>query len=108
MNKGQLRETGSLESILNARMEGHEIILSKNDERLQSGLKPLCDSMISIGDRLQVRAADSGQLESILAHAFRSGAQLVSVTPLRQSLEDYFLKEVASDRDSRAAAGQGA
>jgi ABC-2 type transport system ATP-binding protein len=106
MNRGRLRETGSLEKILNARMQGHEIILSRNDEKLQSSLKPLCDSLTSIGDRLQVHAADAEQLESILAHAFRNGAPLVSVTPLRLSLEDYFLQEVAADRN--AAAGQEA
>jgi ABC-2 type transport system ATP-binding protein len=108
MNKGRLRETGPLEKILNARMEGHEIILSRNDEKLQHGLKLLCDSMTSIGDRLQVRATDSGQLQSILAHAFQNGAPLVSVIPIRQSLEDFFLQEVATAGSSGAPTGQGA
>jgi ABC-2 type transport system ATP-binding protein len=108
MNQGRLRETGPLNEILKVRMEGHEIILSSSDERIRSGLRALCDGMASLGDRLQVRAANSAQVESILSYAFKNGAVLVSVTPLRQSLEDYFFQEMAQSQSPAAHASQGA
>lgn len=97
MNKGKLREAGALEDILKVRIEGHEIILSCQDGSLEAQLKPISDEMICLGDRLQLRAASGRQVESILSLALAHGAELVSVTPIRPSLEDYFFKSTKGD-----------
>jgi ABC-2 type transport system ATP-binding protein len=94
MNKGRLLEVGALHDILKVKIEGHEIILARLGDGMAQALKGMCDDMITMGDRLHVRAEKPSQVESIVSYAVSHGAELVSVTPVRPSLEDYFFQEV--------------
>jgi ABC-2 type transport system ATP-binding protein len=94
MNKGKLLETGALDQILKGGIQGHEVVLSRRDGGLETGLKPLCDTMVCLGDRLQIRVGKATQLEATLTCALAHGAELISVTPIRPSLEDYFFSEL--------------
>jgi ABC-2 type transport system ATP-binding protein len=107
MNKGKLLETGALEDILKVRIEGHEIILSRIDASMEAQLRPLADEMIRLGDRLQLRAACGRQVQAILSLALGHNAELVSVAPIRPSLEDYFFAELGDVRHRPADAGAG-
>jgi ABC-2 type transport system ATP-binding protein len=97
MHQGRLREVGSLHAILNVQIEAHEIILGKLSPGLGERLRNVCEEVTAIGDRLQLRARGSRQVEAVVSFAVAEGAELVSVNPLRPSLEDYFLAEVAKE-----------
>jgi len=45
-------------------------------------------------DRVHIRAATSRQAGAIVAQAVSGGAELVSVNPIRASLEEHFFQEV--------------
>ena len=94
LDKGKLREVGALDAILNVKIEGHEIILARISSALRARLGELCDRITPLGDRVAVRAATARQVEAIVSAAVAAGAELVSVNPLRRSLEGYFFKEV--------------
>jgi ABC-2 type transport system ATP-binding protein len=95
MNKGKLLETGALAEILKVKIEGHEVILTNIRPEDAAGLKEICDEIHPIGDRLHVRARTSRQVESVLSYSLEHGAELLSVNPIRPSLEEYFFTEVA-------------
>lgn len=105
MNRGKLLAAGALEDILKVRIQGHEVILSRKEGLTETGLKPLCDEMTCLGDRIRLRAATGRQVESILSAALAHGAELISVTPIRPSLEDYFFAEMTGNRGRRSGAG---
>jgi ABC-2 type transport system ATP-binding protein len=94
LNRGRLQQVGALHEILKVRIEAHEIVLAGINAEISAGLQPLCEEMIPMGERLQLRAASPQQVESILSYAFAHGAGLVSVNPIRPSLEDHFFTEV--------------
>jgi ABC-2 type transport system ATP-binding protein len=94
MHRGKLREVGSLDAILNVEIEAHEIILGRLPAGLAERLRDVCAELTPLGDRLQVRAHGSRQVEAVVSFAVAQGAELVSVNPIRPSLEDYFLAEV--------------
>ena len=94
LNRGKLREVGSLAAILNVEIEGHEIVLGRITSALGAQLRELCDRITPLGDRLHLRAANPRQVETIVSAAVSAGAELVSVNPIRRSLEDYFFSEV--------------
>jgi len=105
MNRGKLMAAGALEDILKVRIQGHEVILSRKDGLAEAALKPLGDEMTCLGDRVRLRAATGKQVQSILSAALAHGAELISVTPIRPSLEDYFFKEMtANERQGSGAA----
>jgi ABC-2 type transport system ATP-binding protein len=97
LNGGRLQQVGALHEILKVRIEAHEIVLSGISPETSSGLKPLCDEMIPMGERLQLRARSQQQVETIISYALAHGAGLVSVNPVRPSLEDHFFHEVTGD-----------
>jgi len=94
LNCGRLQQAGALHDILKVRIEAHEIVLAGIAPEIHAGLKPMCDEMIPLGERLQVIAGSPKQVESILSYALAHGAGLVSVNPIRPSLEDHFFREV--------------
>jgi hypothetical protein len=57
----------------------------------------MCAEMISMGERIQLRTATPAQVESIISYALGHGACLVSVNPVRPSLEDHFFKVMSTE-----------
>jgi len=97
LNRGRLQQVGALHDILKVRIEAHEIVLAGISQELSAGLRPLCDEMTPMGERLQLRAGSPRQVELIISYALERGAGLVSVNPVRPSLEDHFFAQVTSD-----------
>ncbi len=95
LNKGRLLAAGALEQILKVKIEGHEVILARVCREDAEKLKKLCDELTFAGDRIHLRVATSRDVESVLSYALSRGAELISVNPVRPSLEDYFFTEVA-------------
>jgi ABC-2 type transport system ATP-binding protein len=99
LNQGRLQQVGALHEILKVRIEAHEIVLAGINAEISAGLQLLCEEMIPMGERLQLRAASPQQVEAIISYALAHGAGLVSVNPIRPSLEDHFFNEVTGAKD---------
>jgi ABC-2 type transport system ATP-binding protein len=98
LNRGRLQQVGALQDILKVKIEAHEIVLAGVSPETSAGLQLLCDEMTPMGERVQLRIANPQQVERILSYALSHGAGLVSVNPVRPSLEDHFFTEVTKDR----------
>jgi ABC-2 type transport system ATP-binding protein len=94
MNRGRLRAIGALNEILKMRIEGHEIILTGASAQTTRVIAGICEQMTALGERLVLRAGSAAQLAAILECASSGGAELLSVNPIRPSLEDYFFEEI--------------
>jgi ABC-2 type transport system ATP-binding protein len=94
MNRGKLQAAGALHEILKVKIQGHEVILSDVGPGTRAELEKLCDQCATLGDRLYLRAATESQVCAVLSLAQAQGAGLISVNPIRPSLEDYFFQEV--------------
>jgi len=94
MNRGKLLELGALLDILKVKIQGHEIILAHVQPAVLEALRPMCEEITLMSDRVHIRAATSRQAGAIVAQAVSGGAELVSVNPIRASLEEYFFQEV--------------
>ncbi len=95
MNKGRLMEAGALEEILKVRIEGHEVILARLCPADVEALREMCGEVTEVGDRVYLRATSPGEVQSVLSYSLGRAAELISVNPIRPSLEEYFFKEVA-------------
>lgn len=105
VNKGRLQEAGALEDILKLKIEGYETILTHFNEEIAAALKKVCEEAIVVGDRLHLRTARSSQAETALTYAISHGAKLISVNPIRVSLEEYFFQEIGARKtDERQTA----
>ncbi len=94
MNRGRLQATGALQDILKVSIQGHEIILAGVGPKAKEELGKSCEQVTDLGDRLCLRVKTQAQVSSVLSGALSQGAELISINPIRCSLEDYFFKEV--------------
>jgi len=96
LNMGRLQEQGALDEILKVRIEGHEVILSGYAEKHMNGIRNFSDEVRPMGDRLHLRVSDPQKMEGLLSFVFSNRLELVSLNPIRQSLEEYFQSAVGS------------
>jgi ABC-2 type transport system ATP-binding protein len=99
VNKGKLQEAGALEDILKVKIEGYETVITRFEEAIPEELRKLCDDAVVMGDRLHLRTSSSSRAEAALSFALSHGAKLISVNPIRASLEEYFFQEVSALRN---------
>lgn len=97
---GRLAETGRLEELRERAGDGHRIeimVAGTTAEKLSTVFPNLEGSNVTptaSGARIEV--ADESQVDAALAALRRAGGRLVSVQPVRQSLEELFVREVES------------
>jgi ABC-2 type transport system ATP-binding protein len=109
MARGRLLSTGKLTDMLAFRAQGWEAIAE--------GLTP--DSLARLGpDVLRTSSIADGQFaiefaatrspDAIVSAIAAAGGRLLSLTPVRETLEDYFVKQVEGATWDRFDAGNGA
>ncbi len=96
LNKGKLLEQGALEEILKVKIEGHEVILSGWTDQTLNDIRKWCDEVRPMGDRLHLRVRNQKRMDGLLSFVFANKLELISLNPIRQSLEEYFQSAVGS------------
>jgi ABC-2 type transport system ATP-binding protein len=105
LNRGRLAETGRLEELRGRANDGQRIeitVTGATIEKLESVSQALSNAQVTAtagGARIEV--ADESEVDAALAALRRAGGRLISVQPVRQSLEELFMREMTDDgRDS--------
>jgi ABC-2 type transport system ATP-binding protein len=99
LRSGRLLDVGSLANILNLDIAHMEVLVS--------GLAALADdvpgvrSRQALGERWRVEV-DEDALGKCVAAVEAAGGRILSVQPIRQSLEEYFFKELGAEPTSAA------
>ena len=92
---GKLTSVGRLDEILDHSISHVEVLLSGgNAAELDRHVEGVRQSRI-LGERRRLEV-DEDAVVAVLEAALRAGARILSVQPVRQSLEDYFMKEMAA------------
>jgi ABC-2 type transport system ATP-binding protein len=88
LDHGRLRAAGRLGDLVSTAVRWFEVSIR--------GALPAArfEAVSSAGDEHLLRVADVAGLSELLVAAGRSGAQVLSVWPRRETLEDLFLREV--------------
>ena len=77
--------------------KGWELVVSGLAEACVPALGPAVRSVLRIGDtRYQLELPLEPPPERLLAELTAAGAQLVSLNPLRDTLEDFFVEQVTT------------
>ncbi len=94
---GRLKEVGVLEEILEAKIECIEITLRNADLGFLSQLSlPLSSPPIQRGEKVLLSVSDEEALQNALTLLREGGVRVVSIIPQRETLEEYFLREISS------------
>ena len=96
---GKTRSVGPLGSLLSARLLSTEVLLRQGDlglPRLPEGAKRHGGA-----DEIAIELPEGTDVDAFLAAALAAKASVLSVTPRRESLEDYFIREAERGRPPR-------
>ena len=101
---GRLAAQGRVADLVAFDVKGWELIVADADQALLGRLGPQVSKATEIADgRYALELPASASPDRLLAELTASGAKLVSLNPVRETLEDFFVRHVgAADEDQRS------
>ena len=95
MARGRLVSAGSLSEMLAFEVKGWELVVAGASDAAAAALGARARRMVRIGDRrYSLELPIDEAPDRVLAELTAQGASLVSLNPIRQTLEDYFVRQV--------------
>jgi ABC-2 type transport system ATP-binding protein len=100
LNRGQLAETGRLEELRERASDSHriEIMVAGTTAEKLTGVsqEPSGAQITPTAGGARIEVADEREVDAALAVLRLAGGRLVSVQPVRQSLEELFVREMSN------------
>lgn len=97
LHRGRLIESGKLSEILSAHGRELEVVVMGIDEGAFRRLRDLAAEIEATPEGARLRLLDDRPLPQVIEIVQRANGRLLSVNPLRPSLEDWFLRELRRD-----------
>ena len=93
---GRLATTGRLSDMLAFQIRGWEIVASGVNDRLLQSLQARATRLVRLGDgRCSIEVPPDVSPDRIVSELSAGGAHLLTLNPIRDTLEDFFVKQVA-------------
>lgn len=99
---GELLAAGRLNEILNLDVTHLEVLVSGLSEDALAALPLASDALHRMGDRIRLQVADRA-IAYLVTAVEAAGGRVLSVQPLRRSLEDYFFQELGGNEAAARA-----
>ena len=96
LHKGRLQDSGDLGELLKSGSSATEIVLENPPSSLVDELKPLARSRNQTEGRLWLEVARQENVLRVLDLARSRGTTILSLNPIKKSLEDFFMEKVAA------------
>lgn len=96
--KGELRSIGPLGELLSTRVTEWEVVVRGVGDELMEKWRPRLKRLNKVESDWWAIAEQEDLTNEIIAQAVSSGGKLISLTPRRESLEDYFIREIQGSR----------
>jgi ABC-2 type transport system ATP-binding protein len=95
--QGRLITSGRLSELLAFQAKGWELVVADLSESIVAGLGARVRRAVIISEgRYALDLPLEPSPEQLLAHLTSAGGRLISLNPVRETLEDYFVKQVAT------------
>ena len=95
--KGRLVTEGRLSEMLAFQVRGWELVAANVGEPLLATLRATASHVVRVGEgRYNIELPAEASCDRVLSEIAAAGASLVSLNPLRDTLEDLFVKQVTS------------
>ncbi len=102
LNLGRLQGRGELRDILQLGVSSTEIVLENPPAELLRELDSHAGSVVQTGERVRLQIPGESAVPQVLGAVLRAGVKLVSVNPVKTSLEDFFMAKVAGGPEEAA------
>jgi ABC-2 type transport system ATP-binding protein len=96
LHYGRLQGCGELNGILCLGVSTTELVLEGPSAEVMAELMPYASSVIRTGERVRLEIPEESEVQRTLEIILRGRTKLISVNPVKRSLEDYFLQKVGA------------
>ena len=97
MAQGRLVASGRVSDLIEFGIKGWELVVSNLPDDVSQRLQDRVRAITTLSHgRFAIDLAPDAHPEILIAELRASGADLVSLNPVRETLEDYFVKHVAA------------
>ncbi|MGH9355881.1 MAG: hypothetical protein ACRD10_07100, partial [Terriglobia bacterium] len=103
LNRGRLLGFGELREILRMDVSATEMVLEKPPAHVLEELNHYARAMVRTGNRVRIEFGGEHDPSAMLGEALARGARVVSLNPVKSSLEDYFMSQIGGPVESAAA-----
>jgi ABC-2 type transport system ATP-binding protein len=95
--KGRLVAAGKLTEMVPFRASGWELVVSNLSQTMLDAIAPRLTTSIRLGEgRYTLDVPLEPPPEALLGELTAAGAELISLNPIRQTLEDFFVRQVSA------------
>lgn len=99
LNRGRLQGCGELRKILRLEITSTEIVVEDPEPGVLSDLTRYAGSVVRTGDRICLQIAKETDVPKVLQIALQQKVKVISLNPVKRSLEDYFMAQMRETRE---------
>ena len=103
LSHGRLQGCGDLHKILRLEVSSTEVLLEDPAPAVMAELQPHATSIVRTGDWVRLEIPEEREVPKVLEIALRHKVRVVSLSPVKMSLEDFFLAKVSASRAANEA-----
>jgi ABC-2 type transport system ATP-binding protein len=100
LDRGRLQGLGSLREILSLSVSSTELVLEDPQADALDALAPFTAASVRTGDRVRLELVSDADVNAVLEAALAGRAHIVSLNPVKASLEDFFVARVSGTAES--------
>jgi ABC-2 type transport system ATP-binding protein len=101
VNRGRLVAEGDMAKLLGTKVKEYEVVLRKAPAELVERVRPNARKVLDKEEGTLVILDSEAEADALIREGMASGAQLVSLTPRRETLEEYFIREVTRPDETK-------
>ena len=103
LNHGRLQGCGELNTILRLGVTTTEFVLEAPSAQVMAELMPCASSVIRTGERVRLEIPEESKAQRSLEIILRGKTKVISMNPVKRSLEDYFLQKVGAEEVEKSS-----
>jgi len=96
LHHGRLQGCGELNTILSLGVSTTELVLESPSAEVLAELMPYTSSLVRTGERVRLEIPEESQVQKTFEVILRRRAKLISLNPVKKSLEDYFVQKIGT------------
>ncbi|HTV55582.1 MAG TPA: ABC transporter ATP-binding protein [Terriglobia bacterium] len=96
LNRGHLLGCGELQQILAMTVSATEMVLENPRQEILDKFRPYTRTVVRTGDRVRMEFENEHDSSTLLKMALACGARVYSFSPVKSSLEDFFMAQVGA------------
>lgn len=102
LNKGLMQGCGELKEMLGMGIASTEIVIESPHQKLLDELKPYAGYMVRTGGCVRIEIQSESDVSRVLSSVLQSGVKVLSLNPVKMSLEDYFFAQMSENTNKNA------